>query len=117
MVSPALTPELAERVGRLSDEALVLVLDAFRAGRRAEAERIAAELSAYVDDLLEEMERTAEAVSPSLAARMEETYRGAGLSPVVAAHFGHAADILTRVRGRIRRLVRVAGAKAAGSER
>lgn len=95
-----LSPELAERVRRLSDEALVLVLDAFREGRHAATSR----LGSVCQALLAELERHYDSLTPEQIEQLEETYEGTGPSAVVTAHFGGASDAVERMKGELRRL-------------
>lgn len=97
-----LSPELAERVRRLSDETLVAVLDAFREGRRSGAERARAEALARVDALLAELEARFRVLDPERCSDLEVTYGGAA-SPLAAAHFGGAGDVLLRLRSWLER--------------
>lgn len=98
--------ELTERVRELSDALLVLVLDAFREGRR-QGERSAAEAADHeVEVLLSELEAQLGAFEAADHARLAGSYTGAKPSPLAAAHFGGAADALMRLRARYARRLR-----------
>lgn len=92
--------ELTERVRELSDALLVLVLDAFREGRRQGERRVAAAVDRDVEALLAELEAQFGALDGADLVRLAACYEGADPSPLVAAHFGGAADVLMRLRGR-----------------
>lgn len=111
MNNGVLSRELSDRVRRLSDEALVLVLEAFNEGRRAGAERTAAELVSYCESLIAELERQHDELTPEGAKRVAAMYASAAPSPAVAAHFGGSADIALRVLGEARRLQARKGAR------
>lgn len=95
-----LSPELSERARSLSDEALVLVLEAFRQGRSAAAH----ELGAYCQTLLSELEQQHDALTPEMIEQLEQHYAAHGSSAIVSAHFGAAADVVERIQRELRRL-------------
>lgn len=99
-----LPPELTERVRRLSDEALVLVLDAFREGRKAATTTVTGQLGSFCNTLLAELEQQHDSLGPEDVEPFERNYGGAGSSPVVTAHFGGAADSIERMKDELRRL-------------
>ena len=101
-----LSPQLAERVRQLSDETLVIALEAFREGRRAGESRLGAELAEFLEQVFRELETTFGEVADGDVPRFEQGYEGAHPSPVVAAHFGGAGDVLVRVRGRLDKLTK-----------
>lgn len=98
-----LSATLSERVRRLSDETLVVALEAYREGRHAGAARLGDELTAYLNELFAELEASYDDVDPE---RVEASYAGAQPSPTVAAHFGGAGDVLERIRSRVRALAK-----------
>lgn len=95
---------LTERVHRLSDEALQVVLEAYREGRQAGEARLSAELAAYLEGLCAEFETAFGRVDANGVGRFEAGFAGAKPSPLVAAHFGGVGDVLLRVRGRLEEL-------------
>jgi hypothetical protein len=99
-----LSTRLTDSVQHLSDEILVVALEAFREGRHAGAARLGEELAAYLDQLHAELEAGYEKVSPESVANVEASYVSARPSPVFAAHFGGAGDVLERVRVHLRKL-------------
>lgn len=102
-----LPTELAERVRRLSDETLVLALEAYREGRRAGAARLNSELTEYLEQVFAELDSSfEEAKEPESMGRVEDGYATAAPSPIVAAHFGGAGDVLARVRMRLDELAK-----------
>lgn len=112
-----LSSQLAERVRHLSDETLVVVLEAFREGRQVGAARVGDELKGYLDQLHAEFERLFGEVDADVLARMEDNYQNAAPSPVAAAYFGGAGDVVGRVRSRLRHLVDKARQKGPDSKR
>lgn len=100
-----LSSELAERVRHVSDETLVIALEAFREGRQVGAARVGDELKGYLDQLYAEFERLFAEVDSEALARMEGDYENARPSPVAAAHFGGAGEVIERVRSRLGQLV------------
>lgn len=103
-MNQVLSPELSERVRRLSDEALVLVLDAFREGRNVATDKVTGRLGSFCQALLAELEQHHDSLTPAQVEQLAETYGGVGPSPVVTAHFGGAADAVERMKGELRRL-------------
>lgn len=101
-MSQVLSAELSERVQGLSDAVLVLVLDAFREGRRAGDAKARAELLAYVESRLAELEAQFRTLDAAGCLRLEDGYEDAYPSPVAAAHFGGAGDVLALLRARLR---------------
>lgn len=99
-MNQVLSPELSERVRRLSDESLVIVLDAFREGRNATAH----DLARYCQALLTELEQQHDALTPDMMERFDATYRESVSPPLVAAYFGASADIVERFKDELRRL-------------
>jgi hypothetical protein len=99
-----LSPELSERVRRLSDESLVLVLEAFREGRKAATTTVTGQLGGFCNVLLGELEQHHDSLTPEQVEQLEANYDGARPSPVVTAHFGGAADMVERMKGELRRL-------------
>lgn len=99
-MNQVLPPELSERVRRHSDEALVLVLEAFRAGRFATAQ----EIGAYCQGLLAELESHYDSLTPDAIAGLEDQYGDAGASPVIDAYFGGSADVAERIKSKLRQL-------------
>lgn len=96
-----LSPELAKRVSQLSDETLVIALESFREGLRVGETRVCGELAEFLEQVLRELEDTFGEIAAHDVPSFEEGYEGAKPSPIVAAHFGGAGDILARVRGRL----------------
>lgn len=108
-MSQMLPSELSARVTRLSDETLMLVVDAFRAGVRegtdAARDRVVQQLGAYCQSLLTELEGHHDSIAtPEDVTFFHELYLSAPKSPIVAAHFGAAADAIERVKAKLRRL-------------
>jgi hypothetical protein len=102
----SLTRELAERARGLSDEWLVLVLDAFTEGRRLGGRHVCDELRASLKRRYDELEARYESVTPEDVALIK-----AGLgdgegkdAAVVTARFGASADLLVLVGYELDRL-------------
>jgi len=96
--------KLGHRARHLSDELLVLVLEAYREGRRDGVQWFAGELTTRLAAMESEGERSHRRLGPEGVERLEATYGSASGSPVVAAHFGSAAMTLADVRAIMRRL-------------
>lgn len=105
MTNQVLPPELAERVRGLSDEALALVLEAFRVGRTTGVDHAAQELGQYCSGLMAELETRHDELTPERAKLMDELYEGVAPSPVTAAYFGGASEMVDRLQSKLRRLV------------
>ncbi len=105
-MSQVLSPELSERVEQLSNEALVLVLDAYREGRRLGASQLGEQVEALCQRILDEMEAQYDSLTPELVERIEASFEAASPSPVVAASFGMASEAVTRIQQEIARLAR-----------
>ncbi|HHH27099.1 MAG TPA: hypothetical protein ENK57_01950 [Polyangiaceae bacterium] len=101
-MSQTMSIQLAERVRQLSDETLVVVLEAYREGRRAGATGLVGELTACLEELYGELAASYDEARSDAEAvtRVEGAYTDALPSPVFAAHFGGAGDVLSRVRAR-----------------
>lgn len=102
----SLTAKLAERARGLSDELLVLVLDAFTEGKRMGGRRVRDELRAFVTRRRDELEASYEALTPEEIEQMKANWGdGEGKDAgVVSARFGTAATLLNEVREELDRL-------------
>lgn len=105
-MSKVLPPELAARTRGLSDEAIVVVFEAFRQGRHVGYASAREQIEAFVNMRLEELEHEYEALTPAMVASLEASFQVASSSGAVAAHFGGAADALWRILHELRRLER-----------
>ncbi|MBZ0120084.1 MAG: hypothetical protein K8H88_24050 [Sandaracinaceae bacterium] len=102
----AWTARLAERTRGLSDELLVLVLDAFTEGQRQGARRVRDELRASLERRRHELEARYESLTPEDVEVMRQALGdGEGKdAAVVTARFGSAAELLIDVDRELDRL-------------
>lgn len=97
-IESKLPPQLADRARRLSTAVATLVIDAFDEGRATALAHERRRFDSVCTSMLRELERAFDGLSPDDVARIEDNYRSAVPSAVVAAHLGAPAAVLMQVR-------------------